>query len=610
MNKSLILFVIRDHIGVTPLSDLSATLTADLQRIWESLTKPSKLTDSMITDFFTLQFTALPHKVLQPEKFQHSVLELSNRFQDSKDENYVFQPEYHRNVPVDGWSIYAENVWQQIELNKDLDLPTQQILVARFRCEEIAAQALEEFEELYKPIEEQTGVIVDFGLISGEARSKAIETFDLLASRYAESVYEPKRASLVSNLDDRLSRKFLSQLSLLQKEVILSLKAFAKEFLSTPGYNFLLVITTAEDKAKTDFENLAKSMLVRGCSLSYSSELNVLNTEVDELIDILKAEEAKKLTVRVTRKLSGELDETLPVIFKSSSNDIWDRVFLSFESSMNLLLDKYSSEDGYDFRLGGNEEQIRKPFCSYAQPAGSYLGKKWLKTRSRMSFLSGYEIFSKRDFVMMIKECLEFGSHPIESKNCMSMLESTLKLIPLLSTITLDATEEMLYPPSDVSKEMEQDEDWDFENFPVTLTVAQQQNIQSKFKRIADSMYVDAKRSTIQSITQIPLYFYLLLLVLGWNELMAVFKSPLYFTFLLIASAAAYVAYTLNLWGPILTFTNTMVNQVVIIAKEKLKETLDVKPEGHRFPTKYKESEDIPLQDLSEKSSSSAATQE
>lgn len=59
----MLLFVIRDHIGVTPLANLSQTLTADLIKIWDSLAKPAELRDRKLEDYFDLSFTALPHKV-------------------------------------------------------------------------------------------------------------------------------------------------------------------------------------------------------------------------------------------------------------------------------------------------------------------------------------------------------------------------------------------------------------------------------------------------------------------------------------------------------------------------------------------------------------------
>src|SRR5713101_6632953 len=68
--RTLLLFVIRDHIGTTPLANLQATLTADLQRIWDSLSKPSDLQECKLSDYFDLSFTALPHKILATEKFE------------------------------------------------------------------------------------------------------------------------------------------------------------------------------------------------------------------------------------------------------------------------------------------------------------------------------------------------------------------------------------------------------------------------------------------------------------------------------------------------------------------------------------------------------------
>ena len=42
-----------------------------------------------------------------------------------------------------------------------------------------------------------------------------------------------------------------------------------------------------------------------------------------------------------------------------------------------------------------------------------------------------------------------------------------------------------------------------------------------RFKKTADGVYVEAKRSAIGGVAQVPLYFYGLLLALGWNEIIA-----------------------------------------------------------------------------------------
>lgn len=40
---------------------------------------------------------------------------------------------------------------EQVQTNKDLDLPTQQELLAQFRCDEISTAALADFNEQAKP---------------------------------------------------------------------------------------------------------------------------------------------------------------------------------------------------------------------------------------------------------------------------------------------------------------------------------------------------------------------------------------------------------------------------------------------------------------------------
>ena len=47
--KTLLLFVIRDHVGATPLANLEATLTQDMERIWASLAKVSPAAQAALT---------------------------------------------------------------------------------------------------------------------------------------------------------------------------------------------------------------------------------------------------------------------------------------------------------------------------------------------------------------------------------------------------------------------------------------------------------------------------------------------------------------------------------------------------------------------------------
>ena len=100
-------------------------------------------------------------------------------------------------------------------------------------------------------------------------------------------------------------------------------------------------------------------------------------------------------------------------------------------------------------------------------------------------------------------------------------------------------------------------------------------DIAARFKKTADGVYVEAKRSAIGGVAQVPLYFYGLLLALGWNELVAVLRNPLYFILLAVLGIAGYVTYMMNLWGPMIRMGDAALNQGLQIGKEKLREFLE-----------------------------------
>jgi hypothetical protein len=56
----------------------------------------------------------------------------------------------------------------------------------------------------------------------------------------------------------------------------------------------------------------------------------------------------------------------------------------------------------------------------------------------------------------------------------------------------------------------------------------------------------------------------------------------MYFILLILLGVAAYVTYTLNLWGPMLRMANAASAQAVEIGKEKLREFLESSDTGRQ----------------------------
>ncbi|KAF2878199.1 GTP-binding protein Sey1 [Massariosphaeria phaeospora] len=631
--RSLLFFVIRDHLGITPLRNLQNTLSQDMSKLWASISKPSGLEDSRIEDYFDFAFAALPHKVLQPEKFEQEIERLGTRFREGYNEPKksgfsdeanlpVLLPQYHRRIPADGFSVYAESVWDQIVNNKDLDLPTQQELLAQFRCDEISREVLIAFDEKIAPLEDRQAedarvgrpsIIPDLGAAMNSARSKVLKDFETSASRYHKGVYTRKKAELEGKVDSRLKALFQKQLSAAHKSgvetftdaVSAAVKSGQKKGAS---YEFAQIVDSAKQTALSEFESNAQSIHVEGASWSsYQHELTLYRKDLDEVSGRLRKEEMRRLATRVERWVRSRLDESIGLEFNkigtgrggsgapehgerpASERDLWDRIWTIFTETVTDA-EKRFTDRAQSFDASPDEVEVG---------LWRLRRKSWGVLRAKID-----EEVMEGNILLKLRENFEdkfrYDEHgvpriwrPTDDIEGLytKARESTITLIPLLSRFKLTKTsapppldawigdapasvspadEEDLAPIGGV----DDDEGKSLEEEMTILSDAKQADLLVRFKKTADGVYVEAKRSAIGGMTQVPLYFYGLLLALGWNEIVAVLRNPVYFIFLILLGVGAYVTYTLNLWGPMLRMSNAASQQALDIGKERLREFL------------------------------------
>ncbi|KAF1353223.1 RHD3/Sey1 [Delphinella strobiligena] len=639
--RSLLFFVIRDHIGNTPLSNLRATLLADLSRIWSTLTKPTGLEDSKIEDYFDFAFAALPHKILQPDAFTASVDKLGLRFKEGQkrrsdmfllDEQSepVLLPEYHRRIPADGFSHYANGIWEQIESNKDLDLPTQQELLAQFRCDEIAREALVAFDEAVAPLEtRQTAasksgspiVIPELGRTINQARKAVLEDFKVEASRYHQGVYKRKSAELESQVDARLKLLFKGQLTAAHIEGVATFSDAVTTAIKTgqktgSNYDFSSIVQHEKTAAITRFEQEAKRTIIEGAVWSeYEQELNLYRKDLDQVSSKLRKDELRRLATRVERWVRSHLMESVGLQFNKLGSgragsgapetgtrgnveqDLWDRIWTAFTKTVSDAEAKFVQRAR---SLDASPEEVEVGIWRLKR-------KSWVVLRAKID-----EEVMEGNILLKLRENFEDKfrydddgvpriwrpTDDIEGIYTKAR-ESTLQLIPLLETFKLSETgtspdllawigsqpaaataadEEDLAPIGGI----DEDDGKTIEKEMEMISFTKAEDLTQRFRKTADGIYVEAKRSAIGGVTQVPLYFYGLLLALGWNEIVAILRNPIYFLFLAILGAAAVITYRLNLWGPIIQMTNAASAQGLDIFKQKLREFLESSDTGRQ----------------------------
>ncbi|KIP06964.1 hypothetical protein PHLGIDRAFT_90150 [Phlebiopsis gigantea 11061_1 CR5-6] len=576
--RTLLLFVIRDHIGTTPLANLQATLTADMQKIWESLSKPPELQDRQLSDYFDLSFAALPHKVLAADKFEFEVQELRKRFMEKTRDDYVFKPAYHKRIPADGVAFYMEGIWEQVQTNKDLDLPTQQELLAQFRCDEISAVALSEFIEQAKPQRRpiESGKVVEgLGSMMRSWRTGALVRYDRDASRYHPGVYKRKRADLIGVLDSTLSPLFFGQLKNLHKSSLVHFKQEMHEGMRGENYNFAEIVQQAKERCETAFEDGAKEAIpVEGEEAIHwgsDEEFNLLREEMGSVADQCRKDETKKMVNIIERNFKRQISEPVDLHLSKPTPDMWDKVLVAFRDTLGKAESAYLAK-AKSFNC--TETENATALATLRKRAWIALRAKVDEQTADQSFLAKLRTYFEERFRYDEKGVPRVWTPSDDIDGAFSKAkDETLELVPLYSKIS-PVDDSLSYTlPSEPSDSLASTED-DFD-FPSTLTIFSETkalDLNSRFRKDADAFYVEAKRSTVSSVAQIPYWMYGVLVVLGWNEAMYVLFNPIYIMLLLITGATGYVMLQLGLVGPAMQIAKTMGGEVHRQLETRLRE--------------------------------------
>jgi len=150
--------------------------------------------------------------------------------------------------------------------------------------------------------------------------------------------------------------------------------------------------------------------------------------------------------------------------------------------------------------------------------------------------------------------------------------DKTLDLIPHYAKIAPNDLSLEFTLPSESSDPLTSTDEFDFSSTLIIFTETKSIDLASRFRKDADAYYVEAKRSTVMSIAQIPYWMYGVLVVLGWNEAMVVLFNPLYFTFTLMSLVTAYIIVQLGLTGPLLQVSKTVLTEVQRQATDRLRD--------------------------------------
>ena len=328
-SEKKIIIVLRDFdSNVDDISKLKEGIMADMIKIWNEIPKPDEFKGQPCSKYFKFEFITLAHKFYQTEKFNQGIEEIKERLKRGKNDNKtgansnsIFNlVNYDKNVPIDGFYKYCLDIWTNILNNKDLNIPGQKEMLARFKCDEIKMAALNLVDQKINELELQStaNIMNDFGDKAKEILKEALDNYDPLAKNYLSYIYQDVRNSLEEELANKMYSAFSNQLKRLIPKYQKKFRTEFEEELKKND-NFYQVSDKLKNKYLEEIEIELKKLKVFK-TWETGTENEVIFDEIIENQRLLCIEENKE---KLLEKYTTLVEDTILNKFEVITNDFW-----------------------------------------------------------------------------------------------------------------------------------------------------------------------------------------------------------------------------------------------------------------------------------------------
>ncbi|ACO66003.1 predicted protein [Micromonas commoda] len=325
--KTTLLFVIRDKTSKTPMDALVRDMRTDLQSIWQSVTKPSKHARASFDDFFTLEFTSLPHYEYAHDQFIEESNALYGRFADPNRRDTLCPVADGSNVPANGLVVSLRETWNAVVGDKDLNLPAHKVMVATVRCEEIAAAKLaamcegRELASLMSSVQEGTAP-PGLGLKLAAHAIIALRGYDEEAQYFDESVRVAKRDELRTRLVHALKPIAFEHLKRVREKLLRRLR----NAMAASKDSFAFVSAGATKEAREEWANAAGESDLD----TWRAVANRVTDDFEKLLAACVADERKTRVGDATRACERTMERAVGSqvtgLIEDPPEDLWERL--------------------------------------------------------------------------------------------------------------------------------------------------------------------------------------------------------------------------------------------------------------------------------------------
>uniref|UniRef100_A0A6B2KXY6 Protein SEY1 homolog n=1 Tax=Arcella intermedia TaxID=1963864 RepID=A0A6B2KXY6_9EUKA len=328
-NKTLILIVFRDYDEEThgTIQDLGKTVSTDIENLWLKMTKAEKFNTSSIYDFFDIQYVGLAAKVNKVQ-FAEDVNKLKLRFFD--EEQTLLTKKYKSEIPADGFTEYASRIWDTILQEKDLDIPSQKIMLSIYRCDEIAKKAYASFESALvgmKTALNNSQIMENFAATGKALVDKALGEYDGASMYYAENVVKDKKKELETQMEHQLQVLFASQAKLISTKWKNKFdEIFREQFKHpTPNLKYRKIVNDLKKPVIESYDNEIAEATIKeyDWSITINSEREEFLRHIEFNIQLGLQKQLELFSNKILNHIIQEFDVEFMKLFDAPQIPLW-----------------------------------------------------------------------------------------------------------------------------------------------------------------------------------------------------------------------------------------------------------------------------------------------
>ena len=321
--------------------------------------------------FFNIQFETMANYEFEKPVFDEQCKELYKKLvnQNLPSSFFNYMRDYHQSekvpVPFEALDVYIKNIWGTVRSCKDIDLPSQKIIVTDYRCRQINNELIK--NEVNPQLEFINAKLNQniYGELKAkceEMYNKAFAHFDSQTSFYDQNVVQIIRRELEAQLKDRVQKFLRRQIEMIKVLFTHQAQANIKKLKDSVGKNeFYSNWSTVK---KRTVESLEKSFALSEIPFAeYDSNKNLKELReniVTSFDDFFKAELDNYTQNFFAREMKPLLDDKIRILFGDPSIIFWEEFNKFFFDLWKKVIKKYETAliQGFNLSKQDAEKQV------------------------------------------------------------------------------------------------------------------------------------------------------------------------------------------------------------------------------------------------------------